>query len=140
MALYPDGPCRDTGAAKVVVKVNLLPCPDGFTQNGEICTCEDRLHQYDIKCTITNRPLLMKSATSIISGWVPSMSTQTMKVSFWPDLVQQSIARKTLSDSHWRTQMISVTSIVLDCCVGLVLLTTASCLAVPNVKSVPTPT
>ena len=36
VVLYPDGPCRDTGAARVVINVTLLPCPDGFTQFGEI--------------------------------------------------------------------------------------------------------
>ena len=46
VVLYPDGPCRDTGTARVVIDVTLLPCPDGFTQSSEICTCEDRLHGY----------------------------------------------------------------------------------------------
>ena len=64
VVLYPDGPCRDTGAAKVTIKVNLLPCPDGFTQDGEICTCEDRLQNYAIGCTIADKPLLTKTANS----------------------------------------------------------------------------
>ena len=75
VVLYPDGPCRDTGEAKVVVKVNLLPCPDGFRQDGEICTCEDRLKDYDIKCIITNRPLLMKSANS--NFWMGAQHVNT---------------------------------------------------------------
>ena len=62
VVLYPDGPCRDTGAASVVVDVTLLPCPDGFTQFGEICTCEDRLHYYHINCTIADTPYLTKTA------------------------------------------------------------------------------
>ena len=62
VVLYPDGPCRDTGRARVVIDVTLLPCPDGFTQSGEICTCEDRLHDYPANCTITDTPYLTKRA------------------------------------------------------------------------------
>ena len=64
MVLYPDGPCRDTGTARVVIDVTLLPCPDGFTQSGEICTCEDRLRDYPINCTIADTPYLTKTADS----------------------------------------------------------------------------
>ena len=62
--LYPDGPCRDTGLARVVIDVVLLPCPDGFTQSGEICTCDDRLYDYLINCTIADTPYLTKTADS----------------------------------------------------------------------------
>ena len=65
VVLYPDGPCRDTGAARVVIDVTLLPCPDGFTQSDEICTCEDRLHNYPVNCTIADTPYLTKTA-----GWM----------------------------------------------------------------------
>ena len=61
VVLYPDGPCRDTGTARVVIDVTLLPCPDGFTQSGEICTCEDRLHDYPVNCTIADTPYLTKA-------------------------------------------------------------------------------
>ena len=62
VVLYPDGPCRDTGTARVVIDVTLLPCPDGFTQSGEICTCEDRLHDYPVNRTIADTPYLTKKA------------------------------------------------------------------------------
>ena len=68
VVLYPDGPCRDTGFARVVIDVILLPCPDGFTQSGEICTCEDRLHDYPINCTIADTPYLAKTAG--LSFWM----------------------------------------------------------------------
>ena len=61
VVLYPDGPCKDTGTARVVIDVTLSPCPDGFTQSGEICTCEDRLHDYPVKCTIADVPHLTKT-------------------------------------------------------------------------------
>ena len=61
VVLYPDGPCRDTGLARVMIDVTLLPCPDGFTQSGEICTCEDRLHDYPVNCTIADTPYLTKT-------------------------------------------------------------------------------
>ena len=62
LVLYLDGPCKDTGTARVVINVTLLPCPDGFTQSGEICTCDDRLHDYPINCTIADTPYLTKTA------------------------------------------------------------------------------
>ena len=61
LVLYPDGPCRDTGTARVVIDVTLLPCPDAFTQSGEICTCEDRLHDYPVNCIIADTPYMTKS-------------------------------------------------------------------------------
>ena len=64
LVLYLDGPCKDTGTARVVINVTLLPCPDGFTQSGEICTCEDRLHDYPINCTIADTPYLTKTGDS----------------------------------------------------------------------------
>ena len=42
--------------------MTLLPCPHGFTQSGEICTCEDRLHDYPINFTIADTPYLTKTA------------------------------------------------------------------------------
>ena len=68
VVLYPDGPCRDTGTARVVIDVALLPCPDGFTQSGEICTCEDRLHDYPVNCTIARPPYITK--TEGLDFWI----------------------------------------------------------------------
>ena len=62
VVLYPDGPCRDTGRARVIIDVTLLPCPDGFTQSGEICICVDRLHDYPVNCTIADTPYFTKTA------------------------------------------------------------------------------
>ena len=56
VVLFPDGPCRDTGLARVVLDVTLLPCPDGFTLTGEVCTCEERLHHYTVNCTVSEIP------------------------------------------------------------------------------------
>lgn len=52
LILYPDGPCRDTGLARAVVHVTLLPCPDGFSKSDEKCVCEDRLREYGAECTV----------------------------------------------------------------------------------------
>jgi hypothetical protein len=52
LILYPDGPCRDTGLARVVVDVIFLPCPDGFKPSGEECMCEERLQAYGASCNI----------------------------------------------------------------------------------------
>ena len=68
VVLYPDGPCRDTGTARVVINVTLLLCPDGFTQSSEICTCEDRLHDYPVNCTIADTPYFTK--TGDLNFWM----------------------------------------------------------------------
>ena len=52
LILYPNGPCRDTGFAVARININILPCPDAFTQSGEQCVCEERLQAYDANCTI----------------------------------------------------------------------------------------
>ena len=75
VVLYPDGPCRDTGRARVVINVTLLPCPDGFTQSGEICTCEDRLHDYPVNCSIADTPYFTKTAG--FNFWLEGMYVNT---------------------------------------------------------------
>ena len=62
--LYPDGPCRDSGSASVKVNVTFLPCPEGFSKFREVCICEERLHHYDINCTIAEIPYLTKAENS----------------------------------------------------------------------------
>ena len=64
VVLYPDGPCQYTGTARVVIDVTILPCPDGFTQSGEICTCEHRLRGYPVNCFVADTPYLTKKAGS----------------------------------------------------------------------------
>ena len=75
VVLYPDGPCRDTGVARVVIDVTLLPCPDGFNQSGEICTCEDRLHDYPVNCTIADIPYLTKKGD--LNFWMGVVDVNT---------------------------------------------------------------
>ena len=64
LILYPDGPCRDTGLARAVVNVTLLPCPDAFTQSGEQCVCEERLQVYDVECVIDEKIYIERKAGS----------------------------------------------------------------------------
>ena len=52
LELYPNGPCRDTGLAKAIVKVTFLPCPNGFRQSDEECVCDKRLEKYGAQCII----------------------------------------------------------------------------------------
>ena len=52
LILYPNGPCHDTGLARAVVNVTLLPCPPGFKNTSERCICEKRLQTYGANCTI----------------------------------------------------------------------------------------
>ena len=46
LVLYPDGPCRDTGLAQVVVNITFKDCPVGFTLSDDHCVCEERLKHY----------------------------------------------------------------------------------------------
>ena len=64
--LYPDGPCRDTGLASVVINATILPCPDGFTQMDEVCICDKRLYKYNVSCTIANVSYIAKAADTML--------------------------------------------------------------------------
>ena len=52
LALFPNGPCRDTGLARVSINVTFLPCPIGFIQFRDACICEERLKNYKVQCRI----------------------------------------------------------------------------------------
>ena len=75
MVLYPDGPCQEIGSASVVINVTFLPCPHGFTQYNEVCICEERLHQYQINCTVAETPYMTKTSSS--QFWVGVLYTNT---------------------------------------------------------------
>lgn len=62
--LYADGPCRDTGLAKVLINVTLLPCPDAFTLSGERCGCEERLEALGASCEIDETIYITRKAGS----------------------------------------------------------------------------
>jgi predicted outer membrane repeat protein len=65
VTLYPEGPCHDTGNAGVVLNFTLLPCPDGFVPAPDgRCTCEGRLREYNVSCTIDEDIQLTRSAGS----------------------------------------------------------------------------
>ncbi len=59
LVLYPDGPCRDTGIARTVVQVVIVPCPNGFSLSTSktACVCEDRLLQLNATCDIDKRTI-----------------------------------------------------------------------------------
>ena len=64
LVLYPDGPCRDAGLARVVVNVTLQICPDVFSQQGAECVCEKRLQEYDVKCILGDKMYVIRKADS----------------------------------------------------------------------------
>ena len=75
MTLYPDGPCRDIGSSKVTIAITFLPCPDGFTDSGEVCTCVERLRHFPVMCRITDSPHFTK--TEVSSFWMGFLYTNT---------------------------------------------------------------
>ena len=65
LILFPEGPCHDTGSARVVFNVKLRPCPDGFIQQSDgHCVCDERLQDYNVSCTIDEDVYLTKNAGS----------------------------------------------------------------------------
>ena len=55
LVLFPDGPCRDTGLARVVINVELKNCPNAFIKDGEKCVCDKRLQVHGFNCTIDHQ-------------------------------------------------------------------------------------
>ena len=72
LLLYPDGPCRDTGLAKTIIHVEILPCPDGFSESDVECVCDNRLREV-ANCTINDLPKISKRYGSTI--WVSGIYT-----------------------------------------------------------------
>ena len=64
LALFPNGPCRDTGLARVSINVTFLPCPIGFIQFRDACICEERLKNYKVQCRIDQNIQFIKSKSS----------------------------------------------------------------------------
>ena len=75
LILYSDGPCRDTGLAKVVVKVALLPCPHGFNKTSDECFCEKRLQNYGATCTIDEDVSITRGPDSRL--WISALYDNT---------------------------------------------------------------
>ena len=73
LTLYADGPCHDTGRAKVVVNVTLLPCPNGFVLSGAQCVCVEKLREYGATCMIDTDIHIIKEANSRF--WVSDLYT-----------------------------------------------------------------
>ena len=75
LILYPDGPCHETGLARVVVNVTLLPCPPGFSNTNEECICEKRLQIYGANCTINKDISITRGPDS--SLWMRALYDNT---------------------------------------------------------------
>ena len=63
LILYPNGPCRDTGLARAVINVTLLPCPHAFNQSRFDCVCEKRLQTY-ADCFVDDYTYIRRKASS----------------------------------------------------------------------------
>ena len=65
LVFYADGgPCHDTGLARAVIDVALLPCPYAFIQAGQHCECEERLQVYGVECIIDREVYISRKAGS----------------------------------------------------------------------------
>ena len=64
LTLYRDGPCGNTGTARMTINVILLPCPDAFTQEGGVCVCEERLQAYNANCMIGEKITIARKTGS----------------------------------------------------------------------------
>ena len=64
LVLFPDdGPCRDSGAARREVKITFQPCPNGFSESGSECVCDERLEGYTTNCFVDNESIERSSNT-----------------------------------------------------------------------------
>ena len=71
--LYPDGPCQDTGLARVVVNLTLIPCPPGFKNTSEQCICEKRLQTHCATCTIKENITSIRRKRSHYHSWIKAL-------------------------------------------------------------------
>ena len=71
LILFPDGPCHDTGLARVTVNVALLPCPDGFIKSNERCVCEEKLKKYGADCVIDEEIYILRNNGSTF--WIQAI-------------------------------------------------------------------
>ena len=57
MKFQLHGLCEEAGfdTNQTILYVTLLPCPDAFMLSDDECTCEKRLHQYNVTCTINTK-------------------------------------------------------------------------------------
>ena len=74
LILYPDGPCKDSGLARVVIDVTFLPCPKGFTQSEEMCICEERLRAYNVECKVAESIQIVKRNN--LNFWLSASHTR----------------------------------------------------------------
>ncbi len=64
VVLHPDGPCRESGLAGLIVHLTLLACPNG---SGDHCVCEERLQEY-ANCFIDDSLHSKKAKREILDG------------------------------------------------------------------------
>ena len=55
--LYAEGPCGSSGTAGRAVKVDFLPCPDGFELSLSQCICELDIQKFTNTCHINDRTI-----------------------------------------------------------------------------------
>ncbi len=98
--------------------------------------CEERLHRFDVNCTIADIPYVTKAAES--NFWIDALFTNTtyQGLVLGTSCPVEYCKTAELFKSLWTIQMSSVTSAAVEFCVEVVQLTTASHLAALCVKSV----
>ena len=107
---------------------------------GEICTCEDRLHDYPVNCTIADKPYFTKAA--VLDFW--------MGVSYVNTTYQGLVLCKSCPAEYCKKGAVNVTidNPDMQCDLNRTGLLCGACAAnhslhawqFPNVKSVLTPT
>ena len=66
VTLFPDnGPCRDFGIARTLIRVKFLPCPNGFVKNGSECVCDERLQlRFSASCNVDDSSIQWSSPSN----------------------------------------------------------------------------
>lgn len=106
LVLYPDGPCHDTGLAKAIIKIAMLPCPHAFIQSDENCVCEERLQEFGAECLIDEEIYIVRT-----NFW--------MGMLFANDLYQGLILYRACPDGFCATSDVNITLDNLEALCGL---------------------
>ena len=59
--VYAEGPCGNSGTAGRTVRVDFLPCPDGFELSLSQCICEKGIQKFTNTCRLNDRSIQRRS-------------------------------------------------------------------------------
>ena len=90
VTLFPDnGPCRDYGIGRTIIRVTFLPCPNGFDLNVDKCVCDKRLQRFNASCNVNDNSIIIRTLTSN-RVWVGALYENDSNESTYQGLILHS--------------------------------------------------